>query len=258
MTDTIEQGETTESINTDVVETTEPAQAEEKPAKAPKVKPEPSLCACSQFEVGETDEVNEEDRTVFTTECDRKTLSTFAQGHDAKLVSFLVQAEFDKQNIWQSRDGVLVSYSGAAHALSSISEKLAEKADAALSRMTGADEVKKAKIADRNQAREAKAAEKAQAKQAREEAAAAKKAEKATKGPKDVPVKVVEGSEEGDEAVAGTIPPAPVDGEQSVTIKVGRWEYLATLSADGDTVTFTNNSGELQTRKTDEVRILSK
>lgn len=70
-------------------------------AKAPKPKAEPkqpTACKCSEFWAGNTltgeggDVIVKDERT---TGCDAVTSKTFAQGHDAKLVSFLVAAELD-------------------------------------------------------------------------------------------------------------------------------------------------------------------
>lgn len=226
-----------------------PAEAT-KPVKVAKAKVEPHPCACSTYEVGEEYETDgKPDRSIFTTECDATTIRTFAQGHDARLVSFLVSAELDKQKIWRNTGSVLFSFTGAEHAASHVSDALADKAKKAVENQRA-----KLQVRDDRKAKQAAAkAAKQAAKQAAKDAKAQEKAEKdAAKAPKDVPVTVVEGSQEGEAAPAEK----PVDDRPAlVRIKIGRWEYEATDNGDG-TLTYLNNTGEEQTRNRDEVRVL--
>lgn len=244
MTDVIENAELAEA------QAAQPEQAQaEKPAKTEKAVKQPVPCACRSFEV--VDESGNEP-SAFTTECESTTLRTFAQGHDARLVSFLVQGEFDGLKVYRTIDGVRYLYEGAAHAAGSVSQPLANKADAALVRLNDAKKVRDEREAKRTEAREAKAAEKAQAKAAREAEKASKAAEKAaakpqTTGPREVGATVVPGSQEGQAVSNG-----------QVTIKIGRHEYVGSLSEDGKTVSYLNAQGEEQTRETESVRILTR
>lgn len=230
------------------------------PEKAPKVVKQPVPCACSRFLLADERELKEdEEPPLFDTECKSTTMSTFAQGHDARLVSFLVQGEFDGLTALEDRGGVRLRYDSAAHAAGSISEALAGKADAAIIRLHAAQKIKEGKLAARVAVREAKAAEKLQAKQVREaNAAAAKAAKEADKpvksaAPKKVAAKVVDGSQEGGDG--------PADG--FIKIKVGRGEYDAIASevdnGEGGTktvYTYRNLQGEEETRDADTVRVL--
>lgn len=97
-------------------------------AKAPrnsKLKP----CACSMYHAIET---IDGDERVYGTACNRVTHNKFAQGHDAKLVSFLVKAELSGDKIyWNSGDtDQLMPDAQAAAAVQS--PELAAKAERAL------------------------------------------------------------------------------------------------------------------------------
>lgn len=222
----------------EIVETEAPEAAntatEEKPAKAPKVVAEPKRCACSEFEVGDGT-----DDGTYTTGCEQTTGRTFAQGHDARLVSFLVDAEWDGYPIRKLVEGAQpTTFTGAEAAAGSISEALRQKAAKALANRQAKREEKDAKAKEREAAKAAKAQEKEAAKAAKakekEEAKAAAKSEDA---PKDVPVKV--------EEHAG---PA--------RIKVGRREFDAMIGEDGSAV-YTDASNVEQKIERDGYRLLS-
>lgn len=93
-------------------------------------------CACQLFEFGQFEP---ETDTDYTTRCVESTYKTFAMGHDAKLVGFLVRAELAGDEIRTTANGVSHHFQGAVHAASSISERLAVKAqlqlDAARARL---------------------------------------------------------------------------------------------------------------------------
>jgi uncharacterized protein with WD repeat len=114
-------------------------------------------CRCSLFEVGEFDA--EKDGPSFTTECDRQTNRLFAQGHDARLVSFLVKGQLDGYTI-RSTGGV--TFPDAIAAAKSISDALAIKAATMLA---NAEAKAKAK-AEREAEKATKKAAAANAKQA--------------------------------------------------------------------------------------------
>jgi hypothetical protein len=82
-------------------------------------------CICSSFEFGTYGpDGSAESYEATTTECGQSTWGLFAQGHDAKLVGFLVRAELAGMEI--RRQGV--SFRDAEHAAGSISAALAAKA----------------------------------------------------------------------------------------------------------------------------------
>lgn len=82
-------------------------------------------CLCSSFEFGVFDVETDED---YGTDCTQSTTKVFAQGHDAKLVGFLVRAELAGQEIRRGS----VHFAGAVQAASSISSALAAKTQAQL------------------------------------------------------------------------------------------------------------------------------
>jgi hypothetical protein len=223
MTDVTEQTET-EAPAEQAAPTEAPAEA-----KAPKGK-QPHDCLCQSFEVADP----KDEDSVFTTGCEQTTKSVFAQGHDARLVSFLVDGHFDGYAIRQVVDGVAQTFPTPADAVAKVSTPLRDKALKATENREARDKAKK----DAADAREAK---KAEAKAAKEKAAADKAAAKEaakTDGPKATGAEVVAGSEEGD-----TTPLA----EGEVKIKVGRWTYNATIDDEGN-ANYTDGSGEAQVR----------
>ncbi|MFK4243542.1 hypothetical protein ACI2KV_11740 [Micromonospora chokoriensis] len=88
-------------------------------------------CRCSTFEVGTTTDGpdgSEPDVTIETTGCTGQTPRLFNQGHDAKLVSFLVKAELEGKEVRYGRGEGVVTTSDAVTACKSISDALAVKA----------------------------------------------------------------------------------------------------------------------------------
>lgn len=212
---------------------------EEKPAKAAPAK---HPCACQFYEVYGVDEAgNPKDDEVFTTGCNATTGSVFAQGHDARLVSFLVDGKGDGYSIRHVKDGHTKSFDTPGDAVSDISNALQTKAEKAWAnkqeKLNGA--------AERKAAREAlkakKAKEKADAAEAKKAAAEAKKA-----GPKATGAEVVAGSSEGDQA--------ELQPGQAI-IKVGKFEYLANVTGDG-TAIYTDGAGAEQAVERDGYRVL--
>jgi len=88
-------------------------------------------CACSTFEFGEFDGNNEAAES-YDTGCTRQTNRIFAQGHDAKLVGFMVRAELAGEEIRMIDGGVAITFIGAVAAAGRISDALAIKAQAQL------------------------------------------------------------------------------------------------------------------------------
>lgn len=206
--------------------------------KAPKKIKEKHDCLCASFEVVDPQDPQ---NSIFSTGCDQQTYGTFAQGHDARLVSFLVDGIKDGYYIQQLKDGQPVRFNTPAEAVAQASDALRGKAEKATENM-------RAKLA----AKQELASKKAEAKANREALAAKKKAEKEAaaaakaKGPKQTGAEVVAGSGEGD----GT----PL-AEGQVKIKVGRFEYNAMVDEDG-TATYVDGAGATQTVERDGYRLL--
>lgn len=106
-------------------------------------------CNCRSWEFGEFDGDNE-DAVSYGTDCRQSTTRVFAQGHDAKLVGFMVRAELAGDEIRHTDGSMSVTFPGAVAAAGSISDALALKAqaqlDAAKARLTkkAATEARKA------------------------------------------------------------------------------------------------------------------
>lgn len=216
-------------------ETGEAASEEIKPAKVGK---QPHDCYCQTYEVyGDTDD------EVFTTGCNQTTLSTFAQGHDARLVSFLVSSHFDgPYKIRQAgSDGKYINFDTPELAVQSVSQPLANKARAATENYQAKLDLKAQRTKEREDAKAAKAKEKA------DKAAAAAAAKEAKKNePKATGAEVVAGSHEGERS-------ALQPGE--AMIKVGRFEYRATVDGDG-VATYVDGKGQAQTVERDGYKLL--
>jgi len=183
-------------------------------------------CACSEFEIGFT--VDLEDGTPdwrgTGTGCTETTRRTFSAGGDAKLKSLLIKAGIAGMEVRQLTNGVI--HSGDAQTMA---------------RQFGFAPMVADGIA-RGLAKAAAKAEKANAPKAARKPAAKKNKEAAAERAAALTAKMAE--------VAGKVtvsaPPAPVAGPiieaapeateapaGSVQIKLGRWEYAATI-VDGD------------------------
>ncbi len=231
--------------DTAAVEAMEPADApaeEEKPKKTKKVV-EPHPCLCRLFLLAKP-----EDDAEFRSECAAETKSQFAQGHDARLVSFLVQGQLDGYQLFRDDEAGRIQFDDAGHAAASCSEALGQKADKAIQNAIARRDEKAARAASRTIAR-------AQAKAEREAAKEKAKAEKAA-APKDSKAKVVEGSQEGDAKKTFRRPDERAEGETEIMIKVGRNEIPALLSADGQTVRWIDTKDNEHNRPIDTVRVL--
>lgn len=213
-------------------------------AKAPqpaKIVAQPHNCLCQSYEL-----VGKEDQDeVFQTECGQTTKSTFAQGHDARLVSFLVDGHFDGYAIRQTVNGKATSFATPAEAVAHVSEALKGKAEKATTNRSEKDAAKKAAKDERESK---KAVRQADAAKKKADAAAAKEAAKAdkAKAPKAVGAQVVAGSREGTE---------PQLAEGQAVIKVGKFEFVAQVAEDG-TATYIDGSGAEQTRERDGYQLL--
>lgn len=173
-------------------------------------------CSCRLFEAGRRVDVAGGDVDfidVVTTGCKASTTRLFAQGHDAKLVSFLVAAEMDGLEIALVDQGS--SWARAEDAARTISDALAVKA---------ADMVRGAVA-------------KAVAKAARDKGKAEVKARKAA-------VKELVRPVTKTEVEVAMIPPAT----RASDIKVGRWIYKnATIDPTTGTATYSTKLGSLKT-----------
>jgi hypothetical protein len=224
-----------------VDESQELAEAQVETEAAPKInrnvdKP----CLCSFYEVGNYEEGSDE---VFTTGCEQKTKRTFAQGHDARLVSFLVDGYFDGYDIRLVDGGVATTFATPGEAARVASESLGDKATKA----TENRRVKRDSADLKKAEREAAKAEKAKEKAEKAEAKAKEKAEKAEAAKSTPQVEVVAGSHEGD------VPELP---EGVVKIKVGRWEYDATIDPETGAASYIDGKGDEQTTERDGYRLL--
>jgi len=227
----------------------EQAQAEPtaEEAKKPKTSKDPHACLCSLFEVGMFDETEgTPDEQVYNTDCSATTKRTFAQGHDARLVSFLVDGHFDGYSIRMVQDGVATTFATPEDAARVASEELAAKALKATERRNEKEQVKRDRIEAKAKATEAKEKEKAE-KAAAKEKAAQEAAEAKAKAPKATGAEVVAGTKEGDQ------PDLP---EGLVRIKVGRWEYEAEIDDDG-VATYLDGKGDEQRMERDGYRLLT-
>jgi len=238
----------TEQTEAPVAESPEATAAAEE--TAPKVaKDALKPCFCSYFEVGNFDpDVKDEDAEIFSTGCTQQTKRTFAQGHDARLVSFLVDGFFDGYDLRLVEGGVAVSFSDPAGAAARASDALRDKALKATENRGQKLEAVKAKKNEREQAKAVKAAAASQAKAEKAAAKEKAKAEKDAAKTGKPQAEVVAGSQEGD---------APELPEGVVKIKVGRWEYDATIDQETGEASFTDGKGEPQTIERDGYRLLT-
>lgn len=161
-----------------------------------------AACTCSTFEFGQYGpDGSAESFTTTGTDCTQMTHRAFAQGHDAKLVGFLVRAEMNGLEI---RKGVQI-FSGAVQAAQTISEALAAKTKLQL-----------------------EAAHRRAMKKGRTKAAVVAEVEKAIKP--GLPASVV--------ALPTT---------REARIKVGRWEYDATIVIATGEATHARKLGGMRT-----------
>jgi hypothetical protein len=186
-------------------------------------------CECSNWDF-DLDVDRDDD---YNTGCKATTIRVFAQGHDAKLVGFMVRAELAGHEISRRSGGMLVTYGGAVDAASKISEALAAKAEAQLA-------AARARANKNKTARTQTKGDKADAIKARQAEAEAELLAKPVIAPREVPVKVTEVTH-----------PAPVVEVVEATtelasIKVGRWHYTARIEANGD-ATYSNKLGVKKT-----------
>jgi hypothetical protein len=209
------------------------------PAEETKVVVDPSHpCLCQYFEVFDP----KDGESVFTTGCTQKTKATFAQGHDARLVSFLVEGKGDGYEIRFVKDGVSTGYGTPAEAVANVSNALQGKAEKAWANKQD----KTTAVAQRKAARDRLKADKAAKKAEADAAKAAKKAEAKAAGPQANGAEVVAGSAEGEQA---NLQPG------QAIIKVGRWEYVANITGDG-TAIYTDGKGKEETRERDGYQLL--
>ncbi len=213
---------------------TEPKQTETEPEK-PKAAPRaPHSCLCGSYEMVDTKDAD----VIFSTGCDQTTYSTFAQGHDARLVSFLVEGYFDGYQLRQVvAAGKPRIFATPAEAVADVSNALQSKAEKATANRQEKLDAQAARQAERDRIKAEKVAAKEKAK--------ADKADKAAE-PKAAGAEVVAGSQTGD---------LPELAEGQARIKGGRWEYVADIDAEG-VATYTDGSGEVQTRERDAYQLL--
>jgi hypothetical protein len=119
-------------------------------------------CLCQSFEFGEFDGENEA-AISYDTNCNQTTTKTFAQGHDAKLVGYLVRADLAGEEMRIVEGGVAITFPGPVEAAGHVSEALAAKAQAQLDAARARIAKKAAREAAKTARKSAKAATAAEA-----------------------------------------------------------------------------------------------
>jgi hypothetical protein len=213
-------------LEDEMTDTTTEAPAE-KPAKAV---PAPRACICSRFEIGS-------DGARETTGCRQESIRGFAQGHDAKLASFLVTAYAENQEIRENTPEGTKVHATPSAAVADVSAALQTKVE----RMTE-------NAVSKRDARLAREAARAQAKAEREAEAQRKKDEREAKKneakpPREVGAKVAEGTVVSDGPSRFSI------------IKVGRHEYEADIDPNTKVATYRDQEGVEQTREEGAYRL---
>jgi len=191
------------------------------PAVAPAVEKD---CLCGKYEIVVEEFENENGEPDYRSEdtgCNARTTRDFAPGHDAKLKSLLISA---------GARGLDVRYNGGGSATTGSAENAARGFAFAYMVIKGIEAARtKAEVRQNRAAAKKTAAPKKTTKQASQDRAAAlteKMAIKTAAAP-----------------VVTETPTAPAPVAPATTrIKVGRWEYDATVAANGD-ATFTNKAG---------------
>lgn len=176
-------------------------------------------CTCRNFEAGTRVDVAGGDVdfiNVRTTGCKASTTRLFAQGHDAKLVSFLVQAELDNLEIALTGQGS--SWGRAQDAAFTVSLALSEKA---------------AKMIETARAKQA-----AKASKPARESRAFRTGAARTQTPETTPTARMIRTEAEVKPEAKQVP---------ARIKVGRWTYDATINSENGDATYTRKLGGEQT-----------
>jgi hypothetical protein len=183
-----------------------------------------SNCACSEFEIGiTTEEDGQPDFDGSNTECSSTTRRVFSPGHDARLKSLLIRAGVEGLEV---RHNSGITYGDPVSAARQFG--FAEMVAAGIQRSIAKAAAKAEKANAPKAARKPAAKKNKEAAAERAAALTAKMAEVAGKvtiaeTPAPVAEPIVEAAPEVTEAPAGT-----------VRIKLGRWEYSATIAANGD------------------------
>lgn len=243
---------------TDVIENETAPETDAAPAEAvktPRVKKDPVLphaCLCSLYLLRD-----EQDKdTEIGTECTSTTLRTFAQGHDARLVSFLVQGVLDGYSIWKwdtaDKATLIGPFENPAHAVGDVSNALQTKAEKATENAVTTEKAKVERRIERENKRNATAAEKAERK---EKVAQAKAAKVAATEKKQAEVK-------DKVKVANAVADIPLDPKvgDALVIKAGRGEYEAdVVDVEGVlSVQYQKENGDVEVRPIDVVRVLKR
>ena len=115
-------------------------------------------CTCGSFSFGTYGpDGSAESFEDYGTACNQTTKNVFAQGHDAKLVGYLVRAELATEEIALVDGGMRVTFAGAVEAARYVSDALALKAEFQLA-AANARAAKKESRAANKKARAAKKA----------------------------------------------------------------------------------------------------
>lgn len=183
-----------------------------------KAKPEPTACECGRYSV--LVNVHEVEGGVLewddelTTGCGATSRGQFAPGHDAKLKSFLIKAGAQGYDVTRADGAVNTSADAATFAR-----------DYGFGHLVIAG---LAKAAERQAVRAARSAAKEQRRAEKAAAKAAKQAEATPEQPATAP--------------------EPEPQPETVTARVGRWEYTGQV-VDGEFIYADKNGQERRTRK---------
>lgn len=190
-------------------------------------------CECSKWEIGNTiDSEIDGGQPEFvgeTTGCSATTTRTFAPGHDAKLKALLISGGVQGLEIVWSNGGVNHTFSDAATAAAQYG--FASMVQAGVERGKEKAAARKTRKATAPRAPKVSADERA-----------AKLTKTLAEMPRVVGARVVATiAPAAAAAVEPVAPQAPAKSDE-VQIKVGRWEYAATIDAKGD-AHYTNAKG---------------
>jgi hypothetical protein len=117
-------------------------------------------CACQSWFFGSFGpDGSAESFEDYGTDCNQTTTRTFAMGHDAKLVGYMVRADLAGEEIALVDGGMRSTFQNAVHAASSISEALALKAQAQLDAAVARQAKKASREASKTARKSAKAAQ---------------------------------------------------------------------------------------------------
>jgi hypothetical protein len=198
-------------------------------------------CACAEFEIGNTVELpnGEPDFVGETTGCGSDTRRVFAPGHDARLKSLLIKAGIADMEVRYGQGIVVTTDAVNAARQFGFADLVAAGIQRGIAKAKAKAEKAAAPKAERKTAKKDKKAadERAAALTAKMAEVAAKVTPVAEVPQPDVAATVAAKLASEDAAWAEAAPAA------TTRIKVGRWEFAATIAPNGD-ATYTSAKGE--------------